>query len=191
MLDPRRYLVGSRFSRRAVTALAMGAAAAASLVLTAPTAVADQPQAKTMRLLDQCDKPSWDVGFPGLCTTSAGSVTLTRFRADLAKGGNGNWWINNRNETIDAGDSLHVVNEGGIVHTFTEVRSYGKGVIDEWNTAIPTEPQAVTIAGQPVSFADFGTAVPPGTSSDVVPAKGVHLYQCIVHPWMRTVVTVR
>ena len=31
----------------------------------------------------------------------------------------------------------------------------------------------------------------PGTTSDVVPVKGVHKYQCIIHPWMRTVVTVR
>ena len=98
--------MGSRFTlRRSVTAIALGAAAAASLVLAAPSAGAAEAQAKTMRLLDQCDQASWDVEFPGLCTTSAGSVTLTRFRADLAKGGNGNWWINNRNEKIDSGDS--------------------------------------------------------------------------------------
>jgi plastocyanin len=184
--------VSSRFTiRRSVTALALGAAAAASLVLAAPAASAADPQAKTMRLLDQCDKPSWDVEFPGLCTTSAGSVTLTRFRADLAKGGNGNWWINNRNETINVGDSLHLVNEGGIVHTFTEVKSYGQGVVEEWNQAVPNEPAAVNIAGNPVGFADFASAVPPGTTNDVAPAKGVHKYQCIIHPWMRTVVTVR
>ena len=39
---------------------------------------------------------------------------------------------------------------------------------------------------------DFAAIVPPGTPGlDVVPAKGVHQYQCIFHPWMRTVVTVR
>jgi len=160
-------------------------------VLTAPAAVADQPQAKTMRLLDSCDKASWDAEFPGLCTASAGSVTLTRFREDLAKGGSGAWWINNRKETIDAGDSLHVINEGGIVHTFTEVQSYGQGLVAEWNQAVPDEQPAVNIAGNPVGPADFATAVPAGTSSDVTPAKGVHKYQCIIHPWMRTVVTVR
>jgi plastocyanin len=89
------------------------------------------------------------------------------------------------------GDSLHLVNEGGIVHTFTEVKSYGQGVVAEWNQAVPNEPAAVNIAGNPVGFGDFATAVPPGTTSDVVPAKGVHKYQCIIHPWMRTVVTVR
>ena len=183
--------MGSRFSRRAVTALAMGAAAAASLVLSAPTALADQPQVKNMRLLDACDKASWDVEFNNLCTTNAGSVTLAKFRADLAKGGSGAWWINNRDETIDAGDSLHVSNEGGIVHSFTEVKSYGQGLVPEWNQAVPTEGPAIKPDGSAVGFADFATIVAPGTSTDVTPAKGVHKYQCIIHPWMRTVVTVR
>jgi plastocyanin len=170
----------------------MGAAAAASLVLVAPVANA-APQVKTMRLLDQCDKPSWDVGFPGLCTVSAGSVTLERFRADLAKGGNNNWWINNRNETINSGDSLQVLNQGGIVHSFTEVQAYGQGIVPEWNTAIKETGQAITVNGLPVlqDPAAFTTFVPSGTSKDVVPTKGVHKYQCIIHPWMRTVVTVQ
>ena len=175
--------------RRTATALTLSLAAAASLLFAAPAASA-APQAKLLRLIDQCDKPSWDVEFPGLCTFSAGNVTLARFRADLATGGNNNWWINNRNEKVTAGDSLHVVNQGGIVHTFTEVRSFGQGVVPPWNQAIPNDPPAVNIAGNPVSFADFATAVPPGTAADSVPAKGVHRYQCIIHPWMRTTVTV-
>jgi plastocyanin len=63
-------------------------------------------------------------------------------------------------------------------------------VIPEWNQAVPNDGPAINIAGNPVTFADFATAVPPGTSADKVPTKGVHKYQCIVHPWMRTVVTV-
>jgi plastocyanin len=185
--------MGSRLSRRAVTALAMGAAAAASLVLSAPAALADQPQVKNMRLLDACDKASWDVEFSNLCTRNAGSVTLERFRADLSKGGSGAWWINNRDETIDAGDTLHVSNEGGIIHSFTEVQEYGQGIVPEWNTAIKETSPAVTAAGVPLPDdpSVFGTFVPSGTSRDVTPTTGVHKYQCIIHPWMRTVVTVR
>ena len=186
--------MGTRFTfRRTVTALAMGAAAAASLVLTAPAAAADAPQVKNMRLLDACDKASWDVEFPNLCEVNAGSVSLSRFRADLAKGGSGAWWINNRNETIDAGDTLHVSNQGGIIHSFTEVQAYGQGLVPEWNTAIKETSPAVTVNGLPL-FQDpaaFATFVPRGTSADIKPAKGVHKYQCIIHPWMRTVVTVR
>jgi plastocyanin len=186
--------VGSRFTlRRTVTALAMGAAAAASLVITAPAAAADSPQTKLMRLLDACDKETFDAGAPGLCTVDAGSVTLDRFTADLQRGGSGAWWINNRKETVDAGDTLHVVNQGGILHTFTEVKTFGGGVIPPFNAAVNNAPIAVKPDGAPVSFADIGTSgVAPGTASlDVVPTKGVHNYQCIFHPWMRSVVTVR
>ena len=55
-------------------------------------------------------------------------------------------------------------------------------------------PVAVKLDGTPSASAtsDFVTVVGPGTPGlDVVPAKGVHNYQCIFHPWMRSVVTVR
>ena len=186
--------MSSRFTlRRTVTALAMGAAAAASLVLTAPAAVADAPQTKLMRLLDECDKETFDAALPGLCTVDAGSVTFDRFSADLQRGGSGAWWINNRKETVDAGDTLHVVNQGGILHTFTEVKTFGSGVIPPFNVAVNNAPTAIKPDGTPVGFGDIGTSgVAPGTGAlAVVPAKGVHQYQCIFHPWMRTVVTVR
>ena len=179
--------------RRTVTALAMGAAAAASLVVVAPAAVADEPQTKLVRLLDACDKPTFDAGAPGLCTVDAGSVTLERFTADLQRGGSGAWWINNRKDTVDAGDTLHVVNQGGILHTFTEVKAFGGGVIPPFNEAVNNAPVARKLDGSPVSFGDIPTSgVGPGTPGlDVVPTKGVHNYQCIFHPWMRSVITVR
>jgi len=187
--------VSSRFTlRRTVTALAMGAAAAASLVLTAPAAVADAPQTKLMRLLVECDKETFDAALPGLCTVDAGSVTFDRFSADLQRGGSGAWWINNRKETVDAGDTLHVVNQGGIAHSFTEVSTFGSGIVPPFNVAVNNAPTAVTVAGTPIGSnpADFGTIVAPGSAGlDVAPAKGVHQYQCMFHPWMRTVVTVR
>ena len=186
--------MGSRLTlRRTITALAMGAAATASLVLAAPAAVADQPQVKTMRLLDQCDKETFDAALPGLCTRDAGSVTFQRFSDDLLRGGNNNWWINNREETIDAGGALHLENQGGILHTFTEVSTFGSGVVPPFNVAVDNAPLAVKPDGTAVSFADIATdGVAPGAPGrDVVPTPGVHKYQCIFHPWMRTVVTVR
>ena len=148
--------MSSRFTlRRTVTALALGAAAAASLVITAPAAVADEPQTKLMRLLDECDKETFDAALPGLCTVDAGSVTFDRFSADLQRG--------------------------------------GSGVIPPFNVAVNNAPVAVKLNGSPVTFGDIGpTGVGPGTPGlDVVPTKGVHNYQCIFHPWMRSVVTVR
>jgi hypothetical protein len=182
--------VGTRFTlRRTVAALAVGAAA---LVLTAPVASAAPSPPKLMRLLDQCDKPSFDAAIPNLCTRTAGSVSFQRFSDDLLKGGNQQWWINNRAETITAGGALHVVNEGGILHTFTEVKTFGSGVVPPFNVAVDNAPTAVKPDGSVVTFDDIGPdGVAPGTSRDVTPTKGVHRYQCIFHPWMRTVVTVQ
>lgn len=186
--------MSSRFTlRRAVTALAMGAAAAASLVLTAPAASADSGNVKLMRLLDACDSVSFNATFgPNFCVKS-GSVTAAKFTAALNTGGSPAWWINNRTESIKAGDPLHVINQGGILHTFTEVKTFGSGVIPPFNVAVNNAPTAIKPDGTPVGFGDIGTSgVTPGTGAlDIVPAKGVHQYQCIFHPWMRTVVTVR
>ena len=124
---------------------------------------------------------------PGLCTKSTGSVSLPDFRAQLAKGGSGAWWIRQHEITLDAGDSVAATNVGGIIHTFTEVQAYGKGCVPEWNTAIKETVDNCDFFGK-----FLPTLVPSGTTNEkqVLPV-GVHLFQCLVHPWMRTVVTVR
>lgn len=158
----------------------------ATLPLLVPAgAQADGPHARVLELRDQCEKASWDVEFPGLCTRDAGSVSLPEFRAALADGGSGAWWIRQRHLTVDAGDSIAATDVGGIVHTFTEVTQFGKGCVPEWN-------QAVTETVDNCDFSRFGaTIVPPGTTSaPQTLAVGVHRFQCLIHPWMRTTVTV-
>jgi hypothetical protein len=118
---------------------------------------------------------------------------LQRFRADLRKGGSGAWWINNRKETINAGDSLHVVNQGGIVHTFTEVRAFGTGFVPEWNTALPTGTPAAAVLENPGLTFVTSNLVDATAARDVPAAqltRGTHKFQCLIHPWMRTEVTV-
>ena len=167
-----------------------------ALLGAAPAASADEgraPRPQQMRLLDECDAATWNAEFPGLCA-GAGSVSLATFRAALPRGGSGAWWINNREQTINAGDSLHVINQGGIVHSFTEVSEYGTGIVPEWNTALPADtPPAATL--EPF-FTTFVTSqLVDGAAARDVPATqltvGTHKFQCMIHPWMRTVVTVR
>ena len=194
--------MGSHLSlRRAVSALAMSAAAAATLIMTAPAAVA-APQDKPIRVLDQCDKPTWDAtpGFQGVCLLDAGSVDPTRFTADLSRGGNNNWWINNRNETINAGDTLVVSNGGGEAHPFTEVNQFGQGIIPPFNAAVPNDPAFDQLGGEAVIPSVFATIVAPTADNPFGAATqrrvsnltvGTHRFQCVFHPWMRTTVTVR
>jgi len=159
----------------------------ATLPLLVPAAAqADTPETHVFQLRDACEKASWDVEFPGLCTKNAGSVSLPEFRAELSKGGSGAWWIHQRQATLDVGDSVVATDVGGIVHTFTEVAQFGKGCVPEWN-------QAVSETVNNCDFGKFGaTLVPPGqTSAPQKLSVGEHKFQCLIHPWMRTTVTVR
>ena len=163
--------------------------ALATLPLLAPAAAhAGSPQARVLELRDACDKTSWEAEFPGLCTKATGSVSLSEFREELADGGDGAWWIRQRAITLDQGDSIASKNVGGIIHTFTEVKEFGKGCVPEWNQAVK---ETVNNCDPVKDPGIFGTFVPAGTSSaPTTPAVGVHKFQCLIHTWMRTVVTV-
>ena len=192
----------SRPLRTLTAATCAVAVALLTLLVVAPSASAAPgraPQEKLVRLLDDCDNSDWPEIAPGvpLCT-SDGSTTFPEFTALLAKGGSGAWWINDRNLTINAGDTLHVVNQGGLPHTFTEVSKFGLtpdagGFVPAGMTtnAVALEPfftTFVTPVGHPLAD---GTVAQLPTERNVTPAKGVHMYQCFLHPWMQTTVTVR
>ncbi len=169
--------------------LALGAVAVAGLALLGgiTPAQASGPDNRVLELRDDCDPASFNAEFgDGFCTNDTGSVSLDEFREELADGGDGAWWIRQRAITLDRGDTIQAENVGGIVHTFTEVSKFGKGCIPEWNTAIK----------ETVDNCDFGkfvaTIVPQGTSNTAQALSvGVHRFECLVHPWMRTVVTVK
>ncbi len=169
--------------------LALGAIAIAGLaVLGAVTpAQASSPDNRVLELRDDCDPASFNAEFgPGFCSNAQGSVTLDEFREELADGGDGAWWIRQRAISVDKGDTIQAQNVGGIVHTFTEVSAFGKGCIPEWNTA-------VSESVENCDFVRFGqTVVPQGTSNaPQALSVGVHRFECLVHPWMRTIVTVK
>jgi hypothetical protein len=85
------------------------------------------------------------------------------------------------------GQELLAVNQGGEVHTFTEVEEFGGGIVPDLNalagTPVPA-PERLALA--------TGDFVPPGgTFTDEVEEAGTELYECCIHPWMRAVVTAR
>jgi hypothetical protein len=82
---------------------------------------------------------------------------------------------------------LLAVNRGGEEHTFTEVEAFGGGIVPDLNVlaGVP-DPAPECLAVTPTDM------VPPGGSTtDDVEEEGTELYQCCIHPWMRTVVTAR
>jgi hypothetical protein len=168
--------------------LAMTAGLAiATLAAAAGPAQASSPTNHTFELRDECDATSFNAQFgAGFCTRTSSGVTFQEFSKQLSNGGSGAWWIRWRDRTIDAQDTVSARNVGGIFHTFTEVQAYGKGCIPAFNVAVTEEVDNCN------GFADFpATAVPQGTT---LPAQklsvGVHKFQCLIHPWMRTKITV-
>jgi plastocyanin len=130
---------------------------------------------------------------PGTCVKN-GETSFQNFIAQLkAEGSADDWEFDPSRLKLRPGASISVRSEGGEFHTFSEVRNYGGGCVKFLNdilglTAVP-ECQPVDAHGAPVIFGS--TAVPAGGSLTVPGlTPGVHRFECLIHPWMRTTVTV-
>lgn len=144
---------------------------------------------RTIKIFDKCDPATFNAAIgPGTCVGS-GDVTFGEFIAELTKERSVDDWEFDPDETeIARGQAITARNFGGEAHTFTAVRAFGGGFVPFLNdlagTPVPA-PECVTFP------AVFGTIVPPGRSSQpIILGKGVHEFQCCIHPWMRTTIVV-
>ena len=142
----------------------------------------------TVGMYDQCDSASFNAVLgAGACTT-AGSVTLTAFNAELtATQTVAAWHYDPTALAMTIGGTITATNFGGEVHTFTAVNAFGGGIVPALNSASGNPIEAPEC--QNLTAADN---VSPGAST-TTPAQttvGVHRYQCCIHPWMRETVTV-
>ena len=81
--------------------------------------------------------------------------------------------------SVRAGTTLPLLNQGGEVHTFTEVAEFAGGVVPVLN-ALTGE---TSIAPECLGGAEF---VPAGGSSEQTFASpGEKKFMCCIHPWMR------
>jgi hypothetical protein len=138
---------------------------------------------KSITLFDGCDPETFNdpvtgVG-PGTCTRPGG----VRFQSFLDQVRDhhsvGAWHMAPGQAIIQLGDVLEALNQGGEVHTFTEVANFGGGFFQPLN-----------------DLGGFGAPVPeclqnpqllhPGdTFHETTDEVGVEKYQCCIHPWMR------
>ncbi|MGH7215263.1 MAG: hypothetical protein ACREIT_10920 [Tepidisphaeraceae bacterium] len=145
-------------------------------------------------LRDDCDRadPGWTP--TGGCTLPEGDVTLAEFNSQrlspLAPSviGHPAWWFDPNYLKVRSGRRIKVRNEGGRVHTFTEVANFGGGRVPPLNASQPGIPP---LTPAPECLAP-GVIDLPGGARDVVEglAPGDHRFQCCIHPWMRTLVKV-
>jgi hypothetical protein len=162
----------------------------------AARSTAPQPELKAIaggeqrqvQMMDACDPQSFNAAIgPGTCIRQGG-LEFAKFIALLGKHQKVGAW-NFAPPTLSArvGQELLAVNNGGEVHTFTEVEEFGGGIIPDLN-ALSGEPVP---APECLSLEPGDFVAPGGTDTDEVEEEGTELYQCCLHPWMRTVVTGR
>jgi hypothetical protein len=140
-------------------------------------------------VLDACDGPSFNLAIgPGACERSGG-VKFDDFIGQLiAMGEAPAWRFAPEAVTLADGGSIDAYNRGGEFHTFTEVAAFGGGCVPELNAVLGLSP--VPECGVPGIFGATGIA--PGDELEGEPlGSGNHLFMCLIHPWMRTEVTVQ
>jgi hypothetical protein len=175
-----------------------------ALVAMPATTLASGPD---LEVQDRCDPATFNAApipqpaCEHLAGDSGGLVTWAEFLARLEeKQAVGGWRFKGDKVTVKDGSLDIAMTRGGEAHTVTEVDDFGHGCVPELNAlAFPGEnpfdfPAA---CGDPLTFAP-GFAVPggnlivPGTSFSYRDlSKRTHRFQCMIHPWMRTTVTVR
>lgn len=145
--------------------------------------------------LDECDPATFNVpaaAGPEFCKNIALGAS-TKFSALFAKAAAGtpdpNWDFEPDTLTVHQGTPIQAVNQGGEPHTFTEVAKFGGGFIAGLNDGEPVVPECAEGFSR-VQVAK--TRILQGSQLQVAGlAKGEHLFQCCIHPWMRMTVTVK
>ena len=143
-------------------------------------------------VLDECDPATFDAALgPGTCMNVAGTakVDLFVFRAALPTG-HEDWLFYPTEISIKKGDILIATNQGGEVHTFTEVKEFGNGFVPPLNNPTGSTAAVPECAGGFSIPAVASTRVIQGSSLQVTGLeKGTHRFECCIHPWMRVVIT--
>ncbi len=156
-----------------------------------------------------CDPATFNAAVqPGTCISGPsilpGHVTFDHFIAELTRAQKVGAWVFDPNAgTLEPGTALSLENRAGEEHTFTKVKEFGSGFLQFLNdlsgTPVPApECATVTIGGlipKPETasnvFVEAGTTEPgPTAGSSILPSGTKTKFQCCIHPWMRTELTV-
>ncbi|HLW53677.1 MAG TPA: hypothetical protein VKW06_12625 [Candidatus Angelobacter sp.] len=173
--------------------LAMFGLVLGCLVLAGAVEPDGPPGVAQVVALDECDPTTFNAAIgPDFCKNVAlGSATTIQKLFDEAASGTPDpkWDFEPDTLSIGKGTILSVVDQGGEPHTFTEVKQFGGGFIPGLNAGQP--PAQECAAG----FSDVSVAktrILQGSTSQIAGlSKGVHYFQCCIHPWMRVKVEVK
>jgi plastocyanin len=175
---------------RRFTALG-GFVALLALVLATSTSASSSNRQVVVR--DDCDPATFDAALddPNACVKD-GSTTFQEFVGQLITQGRAPAWRFAPDHLgLSTGGTIDAVNRGGEAHTFTEVASFGGGCIDFLNGLLGLSRVPECAGFDTGEGAFFDTFVPAGGTlpTDSLSA-GIHRFECLIHPWMRTTVNV-
>jgi hypothetical protein len=155
-----------------------------ALALLALPAAALAGDTRKVFVMDRCEPESFNAAIgPGTCIRNGG-VTFDKFarRLNPQDGGHNAWRFSPPHFGLRSGQTITAINSGGEFHTFTEVANFGTGIVPELNAALPPgTPPAMRVG----AFNGIGA----GETIELDPLlAGTHLFECLIHPWMRSVV---
>jgi hypothetical protein len=158
----------------------MGVASSAESM--ARTASAGGRQDVRVNMQDACDPETFNAVLgPGTCVR-AGGMKFDQFIGQLTRlGFVGPWHFAPPTGNVQIGETLVALNQGGEVHTFTEVAAFGGGIVPRLNELahVPAVAPECT-ALEPDDF-----VAPGSTYREEVAHAGRLKFQCCIHPWMR------
>jgi hypothetical protein len=172
------------------------AAATAILALAATAGAKDG--GTVIQARDACDPATFPPGFCVRTDNSGGTVTIDELLASLDKKQSHPAWRFTEDK-VKVRRGTPVVAEfgrGGEIHTFTDVTDtgFGPGCIDIINlhefgspaTAARCGADPIAGLGQIIGTSGLFPGVPLNVDTST---PGTRLFQCMLHPWMRTTVT--
>jgi hypothetical protein len=143
---------------------------------------------RPVQMLDECDPDTFNAAIgPGTCVSGHSGVTFDKFLAQLVATQRAPAWrFAAPNFTVPYGATIVATNRGGEFHTFTRVAAYGGGVVPFLNQLAGTPiPAPECLVAPPSEYIS-----PGGSDTDLVDQHGTLYFECCIHPWMRTTVTV-
>jgi plastocyanin len=165
-------------------------------VVTLAAAPERTPTSAQIVALDECDPLTFNAALGNdFCKNVAlaplgFATTLQDLFAKAAAGTpDPGWDFEPDTLKVKEGGTVSVSDQGGEPHTFTEVKQFGGGFIEGLNAGDKVVPECV---GGFSNLDVAKTRIIQGSQTQVTGlSKGIHHFQCCIHPWMRVTVEVK
>ena len=173
----------------------------------AAVAVLAVPSPQVFRVRDDCDPATFNANPPVgpgggvICRPGFnGGTTFAEFIEELTEDQKvGSWRFNPDQVGIDKGQATKFESRAGEFHTFTKVIAFGGGIVPGLNDLSQTGatrpecglPNVLAPPSATNIFVPDGAVFAGPTAGSAALPRGTTKWQCCIHPWMRSEITVK